>query len=80
MSKIYVCKNCGYYGQSERGMKGAFLIEVVLWLFFIVPGIIYSVWRLTTKYNACPKCKGDTLIPSDTPMGQRLLNEMQRGY
>lgn len=51
------------------------MIEVILWLMFLVPGIIYSIWRLTSRHRACAMCGGTGLIPVDSPVGQRLLLE-----
>lgn len=51
------------------------MIEVILWLMFLVPGIIYSIWRLTSRHQACAMCGGTGLIPLDSPVGQRLLLE-----
>ena len=73
MVKQFVCTACGYIGSPKKIVKGSILIEIVLWLFFIIPGLIYSTWRLTTKYDACPKCKNATMIPVDTPKGQELV-------
>jgi len=45
-----ICLQCG--SVNERAVKtiqGSFLLECFLWLLFILPGVIYSVWRLTTK-------------------------------
>jgi hypothetical protein len=50
------CPNCKYEGEGIMYTKGSFLMEVFLWLLFIVPGVFYSVWRLTTKGLVCPKC------------------------
>ena len=56
-SKILIsCPNCKYEGIGKYTTRGSFGIEVVLWLCFIVPGLIYSIWRLTTKGYVCPKC------------------------
>ncbi len=76
-NKPLVCTVCGYVGEAKKHTKGNFLIEVVLWLCFIVPGLIYSIWRLTTKQTICPKCKNSSMIPTDTPVGQKLMNEHQ---
>lgn len=75
MGKNFICTTCGYIGKSKRITKGGCLVEIALWIFFIVPGIIYSIWRLTTKYDACPTCKNATMIPLDTPIAQKLLAE-----
>ena len=67
-----VCTNCGYQGEAGTQTPGSFLAEVALWLCFIVPGVIYSVWRLTARRKVCPQCKQPTMIPIDTPKGQEL--------
>lgn len=56
-SQLVKCPNCGYEGPGKRFIKGSFGIEVVLWLLFLIPGFIYSIWRLTTPYFGCPKCE-----------------------
>lgn len=65
MSKDIYCPRCKYQGKAKRAMKGSFVIELVLWCFFIIPGVIYSLWRLTTKSKVCPDCGEDKLIPHD---------------
>lgn len=68
-----ICTLCGYTGSSKKKVKGNFLTEVILWLFFLIPGLIYSIWRLTSKQDVCPKCGNASMIPSDTPMGQKMM-------
>jgi len=68
-----VCTQCGCTG-TESQTKGSFLIELVLWLFFCVPGLIYSIWRLTTRGKVCSACKSDRLVPASSPTGQNLLS------
>ena len=49
--------------------QDSILIEIILWLFLIVPGVIYSLWRLTTRAKACPACGTPSLVPLNSPMG-----------
>jgi ribosomal protein L32 len=70
-----VCKACGHIGYPKTITKGSFLTEVILWLFFLLPGLIYSIWRLTSKEEVCPRCGNATMIPVDTPIGKQLLKE-----
>jgi hypothetical protein len=78
MAKAVVCTACGVSGAPKRVTKGSFLIELALWFFFIVPGLIYSLWRLTSKHDACEKCGGVSLVPLDSPVGQRLIADQAR--
>lgn len=73
-----ICTLCGYAGSVGKKNKGSDLIEVVLWLFFLIPGIIYSIWRRSDKQSVCPKCGNKTMIPADSPQGQRLMAEQMR--
>lgn len=67
-----ICTNCGHTGKAKRVTKGSILIEIVLWCFFIVPGVIYSLWRLTTRYDACPQCGAPNMVPASSPRGKQL--------
>lgn len=43
------CPNCFYDGNGKFIRKGSTGVEVLLWLSFLVPGLIYSVWRSSNK-------------------------------
>lgn len=75
MSVEIVCTSCGYVGKPETITKGSFGIEVILWLCFLIPGLIYSVWRLSSRHKGCPSCGQTTLIPRTSPMAQKFLRE-----
>ena len=73
MAKELLCAKCGHQGNPKVVTKGSIFIEIMLWLFFIVPGIIYSIWRLSNRYRACPKCKEPNMIPLDSPVAKKML-------
>lgn len=50
------CPNCGYEGEGKKYTRGSFWIEIILWILGIVLGLIYSLWRLSSRYIGCPKC------------------------
>lgn len=66
--KVMFCKNCGYTGKTESNTPGNMAIEIILWLCFIVPGLIYSIWRLSSKAGKCEKCESKELVPPDSPV------------
>lgn len=75
MAKEMYCTRCGTVAKPKREMKGSFVMEVFLWLLLLVPGLLYSIWRLTTKYNACPKCLSDAIVPLDSPTAIAALKK-----
>lgn len=64
--QMFECKLCGFKGKTKTKTKGSFLIELILWIFFILPGVLYSLWRLTTREKVCSHCGHSThLVPVD---------------
>lgn len=61
------CMTCGTDDFSKVRTRGSIWIEIILWLCFLVPGLIYSVWRLTTKREVCRACGSETIVPPDAP-------------
>lgn len=77
MAKL-ICKDCGSTKGNKRSMRGSILIEIILWVCFIVPGLIYSIWRHTTVTRACKSCGSSSLVPVNSPIGKKLLEEMSQ--
>ena len=73
MAAEMICTSCGTQGQPMTHTPGSFLIEIVLWLFFIVPGLIYSIWRHTQRRKVCRACGAATMVPVSSPIGRRLV-------
>lgn len=62
-SRFY-CTNC-QTRPSHAVLKGNGWIEFVLYLFYILPGVVYSIWRRSGPPNGCPTCGNATLIPAE---------------
>jgi hypothetical protein len=57
------CMDCNYEGAVKTYTKGSFAVEILLWLCFLLPGLIYSMWRITSgRYDGCPDCKSEKAI------------------
>ena len=69
-----ICLECGTVGRTKTRTKGSILIELLLWCCFLVPGLIYSVWRMTTRQRVCKCCGSTRVVPITSPAGQRCLN------
>lgn len=72
--KEVVCRDCGFVGKLSKTASGNILIEIILWCCFIIPGLIYTIWSSTSRRYRCPSCSGRTLIPTDSPVGKKLLS------
>lgn len=65
---VRYCATCGHVGKGLTKTRGMLLIEIVLWLCFLVPGLIYSIWRQGSKHKVCASCGASTLVPLDSPV------------
>lgn len=72
------CPNCGSVGYPEERVSGSGFVEVLLWLLFLVPGIIYSIWRSSTKRLVCSTCDHSGTIPLDSPVAQVALARLAK--
>lgn len=75
-----ICKACGTLNTGRRVARGSGLIELVLWLTFIIPiALIYSIWRRAGAGSACSSCGSRDLVGLETPVGRRLAAEHYPG-
>jgi hypothetical protein len=61
------CMTCGTDGPGKTRTRGSIAIEIILWLCFLVPGLVYSIWRLTTRREVCTACGSETIVPFSAP-------------
>lgn len=72
-----VCPSCGSRGEPKTITKGSTGIELILWLCLLVPGLIYSIWRLSSRVKGCPSCGSMGMIPANSPHGKKLIDSNQ---
>lgn len=72
-----LCTACGLVVTPKRVMAGNTLAELVLWFAGLLPGLIYSIWRLNSRHVACPSCGGRELLPPDSPRAKALLADLR---
>lgn len=61
-NKCVSCNNCGHVGWSKN--RGNFLITIVLAFFFLIPAVIYEIWR-RSGLGVCESCSNDSVKPSN---------------
>lgn len=73
-----ICKACGSTNVPRTRTPGSLMIEIILWLCFLIPRLIYSFWRLSKKYKVCRACGSTDIVPVDSPVGRRLADEYDK--
>lgn len=71
MAKKQYCPNCGNVGKGT--VRGSLAITLLLLCFFILPGIIYELWRESGGRRKCKVCGANGMIPADSPNAQKLM-------
>lgn len=71
----YICERCGEVNATRKSVvRGSFIIEILLWCMLIVPGLIYTIWRNTTRSKVCRDCGGQ-VFPIRSPSGRLLAQQ-----
>lgn len=76
MAKEMVCTSCHTKAQPKKLTPGSFLIELFLWLCFLVPGFVYSLWRISSKKDTCRECGSLDLVPPNSPRAKAILGDL----
>lgn len=74
-NKKYLCLECGCQRDPIDAKRGLLVIEIFMWLLYILPGVIYSIWRRVRKQQVCPNCRNPSMVltSSSRAMGIRRL-------
>jgi len=71
----HICLDCKSSIRPITITPGSFFIELLLWIAFLVPGLIYSIWRISSKYQACRICKSKRLVPIGSTAANNILQQ-----
>jgi hypothetical protein len=71
-NRTHICRNCGETVAPKRVDPGSPILTLFLWLFFIVPGIFYSLWRSSNRRIECPACGAANPVSLTSPAGRTL--------
>ena len=67
-----ICVQCGSI-RKAKGPKGATrVLEIVLWLLLIVPGLIFTICRKLISGRKCRYCGGQ-LVPTQSVKGRVVM-------
>jgi hypothetical protein len=74
-NKPMLCVRCKTIASPKNAVKGSMAMELFLWICFIIPGLIYSIWRDQARYKKCSACGCSELIPPNSPRGKEVLEK-----
>ena len=77
-NNLMLCTTCGNTGTPKTVVHGSLAAEIILWVFLLIPGLIYSIWRLTSKEKVCPKCGRPNMIPLDSPIARKMVYDQAK--
>jgi len=69
-----VCSRCGWYGYPKKESDGSWILCIVLWFLFLLPGLIYMAWMFISEKEVCGSCHSRELIAPSSPVGLELLH------
>lgn len=72
-----ICTACGTIGRAKKVTRGSVLIEIILWLCILLPGLLYSIWRMGSSTKVCRACGAPNMVPLNSPMGRQLRDRFQ---
>lgn len=77
---LVYCTICGAWGQDRRIMSGSVGMELFMWVLLLVPGLLYSIWRLSTAYRGCTTCGAAQIVPPNSPIAIRAQAERRSQF
>ena len=67
----YLCTQCGAQTSAPLLVPpGSGWVALALAVPFVLPGIVYTVWRYSMRRSVCPTCGHAQLIPGDAPLAR----------
>lgn len=83
--EMLLCTNCETQTYGKSKSHGSFILEIGLWLIFIVIAelgvgyialllpLLYTLYRFLNKANVCTSCESASLIPITSNKAQKII-------
>lgn len=72
-TKKYICMECGCQRDPVNAKRGLLVIEIFMWFLYIVPGVIYSIWRRVRTQRVCPNCRNPSVVLTSSSRAMRMM-------
>lgn len=74
-ANVAVCTACEEIGSVHMKTPGTKLVQVLLLVLYIAPGLIYWAWRKGNRKLVCSACGSDKLVSAQTRIGKKIVLE-----
>lgn len=64
LGPLMYCPQCGLVAQGKIVPRGRLRLEILLWCCGVVPGLLYSIWRVSAS-RVCASCYHAGLLRHD---------------
>ncbi|QPJ63057.1 MAG: hypothetical protein G3M70_14710 [Candidatus Nitronauta litoralis] len=80
-----ICADCGSTALPVEARRGTGWVEIILWLFFLIPGLIYSIWRRARSHMVCAYCGNPSMVSIHSERARKITrlmkgNEVSQSY
>ncbi len=72
-----VCADCGSTELPVEAKRGVGWIEVLLWLCYLIPGMIYSLWRRARSRLVCAYCGNPSMVSIHSERARKMSRLMK---
>ncbi len=77
LSRKYICMECGCQRDPIDAKRGLLAIEICMWLLYILPGVIYSIWRRVRKQQICSNCRNPSIELTSSSRVMKMMRLMK---
>jgi hypothetical protein len=70
------CTRCYTVAVPRKITAGSTFIELFFWLLFILPGMLYHVWRHDNATYTCSSCGGRKFISPGSPRARLIAKAL----
>ncbi len=57
---------------------GDYAMDMFLWFCVLLPGALYTLWRVSSRRDVCASCGNAGVIDPGSPRGQQLIAQLNR--
>ena len=72
-----VCLDCQSVAKSGKWKPEPFHLVrfagvLFLYLCYVIPGVLYTLWRIHTRPRVCRACESPRIVPEGSPRARQL--------